>query len=106
MGVYRLIAPQMSSETLVKSAKNFLGPLLGTENEDLRTLLVTAKEYVTSGFDLNKTAERLFCHKNTVRYRVRRVHELLGGSLDEENFRESLALSARVLLLEGTLRKI
>ena len=106
MGVYRLIAPQMSSETLVKSAKNFLGPLLGTENEDLRTLLVTAKEYVTSGFDLNKTAEKLFCHKNTVRYRVRRVHELLGGSLDEENFRESLALSARVLLLEGTLRKI
>ncbi len=106
MGVYRLLAPQMSSETLAKSAKNFLEPLLGTEDEDLRTLLVTAKEYVTSGFDLNEAAEKLFCHKNTVRYRVRRIHDLLGGSLDEKNFRESLALSVRVLLLEGTLKII
>lgn len=104
MGVYRLLAPQMSSETLVKSAKSFLEPLLGTEDEDLRTLLVTAKEYVTSGFDLNEAAEKLFCHKNTVRYRVRRIHDLLGGSLDEKNFRESLALSVRVLLLEGELK--
>ena len=106
MGVYRLLAPQMSSETLVNSAKNFLEPLLGTEDEDIRNLQVTAKEYVISGFDLNEAAEKLFCHKNTVRYRVRRIHDLLGGSLDEENFRESLALSARVLLLEGTLREI
>ena len=59
-----------------------------------------------SGFDLNEAAEKLFCHKNTVRYRVRKIHDLLGGSLDEENFRESLALSVRVLLLEGTLRNI
>ncbi len=106
LGVYRLLAPQMSSEILVKSAKNFLEPLSGTGDEDVRTLLITAKEYVISGFDLNEAAEKLFCHKNTVRYRVRRIHELLGASLDEENFRESLALSVRVLLLEGTLRNI
>ncbi len=106
MGVYRLLAPQMSSDTLVNSAKRFLDPLLGSEDEDLRTLLVTAKEYVISGFDLNEAAEKLFCHKNTVRYRVRRIRDILGESLDEEDFRESLALSVRVLLMEGTLRKI
>ena len=106
MGVYRLLASQMSSETSVKSAKSFLEPLFGTEDADLRTLLVTAKEYVISGFDLNEAAEKLFCHKNTVRYRIRRIHELLGETLDEENFRESLALSVRVLLLEGSLREI
>ena len=106
MGVYGLLAPQMSSETLVKSAKKFLEPLSDPEDEDARTLLITAREYVTSGFDLNEAAEKLFCHKNTVRYRVRRIHDLLGGPLDEENFRESLALSVRVLLLEGTLREI
>ena len=54
----------------------------------------------------SETAEKLFCHKNTVRYRIRRIHELLGETLDEENFRESLALSVRVLLLEGSLREI
>ncbi len=106
MGVYRLLAPQMSSDTLVNSAKRFLDPLLGSEDEDLRTLLITAKEYVISGFDLNEAAEKLFCHKNTVRYRVRRIRDILGESLDEEDFRESLALSVRVLLMEGTLRKI
>ena len=106
IGVYRLLAPQMSSETLVKSAKKFLEPLSDPEDEDARTLLMTAREYVTSGFDLNEAADKLFCHKNTVLYRIRRIHDLLGGTLDEENFRESLALSVRVLLLEGTLREI
>ena len=105
-GVYRLLAAQMSSGKLAESAKEFMKPLLSSGDEDVRNLLLTAREYVTSGFDLNETAEKLFCHKNTVRYRIRRIHELLGETLDEENFRESLALSVRVLLLEGSLREI
>ena len=105
MGVYRLLAPEMSSGTLKDSAEDFMKPLL-KEDEDIRNLLMTAREFVVSGFDLNVTAEKLFCHKNTVRYRINRIHEMTGPDLDEENFRESLALSVRVLLLEGTLRKI
>lgn len=105
-GVYRLLAPQMSSGTLAESAREFMEPLLRADNEDTRTLLLTAREYVTSGFDLNETAEKLFCHRNTVRYRVRRIYDLLAGSRGEEDFRECLAISVRVLLLDGTLRNI
>ena len=105
-GIYGLLAPQMSSGTLVKSAKKFLGPLLKPGDEDLRILLLTAKEYVISGYDLNEAADKLFCHRNTVRYRLRRIHSMTGEFLDENDFRECLALSVRVLLLEGTLRNI
>ena len=105
LGVYKMLAPEMSSGKLADSAKEFLAPLFGDE-EDLLNLLITAREYVLSGCDLNLTADKLFCHKNTVRYRLKRIRDLLGPELSEEDFRESLMLAVRVLLLEGTLRLI
>ena len=105
MGVYKMLAPEMSGGRLTESAKAFLAPLFG-DGEDLLNLVITAKEYVLSGCDLNIAADKLFCHKNTVRYRLKRIQELLGPDLDEEDFTESLILAVRVLLLEGALRRI
>ncbi len=103
MGVYRLLAPEMSSGSLVRSSKDFLRPLTEEKAESVG-LMETAREYVLANCDLNEAAERLFCHKNTVRYRIKRIHEMTAPHLSEEEFRESLVLAVRVLLLEGTLR--
>ena len=71
--------------------------------DDGDSLLETAVTYVLSGCDLNRASEKLYCHKNTVRYRVKKIHDLIEPGSPEENFRESLMLAVRVLLLEGTL---
>ena len=105
MGVYRLLAPEMGSGKLIRSAKDFLRPLV-EEADETSDLLETAREYVLSNCDLNEAAGRLYCHKNTVRYRVRKIHEMTASQLSEEDFRESLVLAVRVLLLEGSLRNI
>ncbi len=101
IGIYRLIAPEMDSKTLTANAHEFMRPVMMTDDGD--SLLETAVTYVLSGCDLNRASEKLYCHKNTVRYRVKKIHDLIEPGSPEENFRESLMLAVRVLLLEGTL---
>jgi DNA-binding PucR family transcriptional regulator len=102
MGVYRLLAPEMNSPTLLHNAEAFLRPLLEhteEDEEDRSMLLETTLAYVKAYKNVNLAAEMLFCHKNTVRYRMQRVHELLAPSLSENDFRECLTLSVLVVTL-------
>lgn len=59
-----------------------LGPLLGQTRSDA-VLRTTALAYLRSGFNVELTAEALFVHPNTVRYRVSRIEELLGHRIAE-----------------------
>ena len=101
MGIYRLLAPEMSSRTLVSNVESFLAPLLEGEHgeEDRALLMETAVAYVRAYGNLNEAAERLYCHKNTVRYRLRRIHEILAPTVSEEDFLECLNLAVLVLTL-------
>jgi DNA-binding PucR family transcriptional regulator len=45
------------------------------------TLLETVKRYVENDLRLEQTAEQMFLHVNTVRYRLRRFEEMTGTSL-------------------------
>jgi DNA-binding PucR family transcriptional regulator len=49
-------------------------PLVGGRD----TLVETLSAYNDSGRSLEATARRLFCHPNTVRYRLRQVGDLTG----------------------------
>ncbi|GAB4004278.1 PucR family transcriptional regulator [Nocardioides ultimimeridianus] len=59
-----------------------LAPLLsGTKGED--GLRETALTYLRSGLNVDATADRLFVHPNTVRYRISRIEEQLGHRISE-----------------------
>lgn len=42
----------------------------------------TLRAYYASGASVSKTAEALFLHRNSVRYRLDRVRALFGGDID------------------------
>jgi DNA-binding PucR family transcriptional regulator len=44
----------------------------------------TLRTYLDSDLDVSRTAEALYVHPNTVRYRLRRISELTG--LDAQSF--------------------
>ena len=46
-------------------------------------LLRTVVRYLAMDMDVARTAESLFLHGNTVRYRLRKAEELVGGRLSE-----------------------
>jgi hypothetical protein len=68
-----------------------IGPLLGS-SENLRMLRLTALTYLRRRMSTEATAAELFVHKNTVRYRISRVEELLGHPLAEKAAQVELAL--------------
>lgn len=65
-------------------------------------LLTTLWAYLDNGRSLEATARELFVHPNTVRYRLKRVSEIIGW--DATGPRESLMLHAALILgaIQGT----
>jgi DNA-binding PucR family transcriptional regulator len=68
-----------------------IGELCGAD-KNLALVRETALVYLTQRQNVEATAERLFVHKNTVRYRLARAEELLGHPLNERAAHVELAL--------------
>jgi PucR C-terminal helix-turn-helix domain/GGDEF-like domain len=72
-------APDAAAEL----ARTVLGPVLDLPAPDRSTLLGTLRAWFDAGGSAVETGKRLYCHPNTVRYRLRRLQEHTGRSLDD-----------------------
>lgn len=75
------------------------GPLARLEAYDLEhqaNLVETLDCWLQQFGDVTSTAERLHVHKNTLRYRLRRIEEVSGVALDDAEERFELMLEFRV----------
>lgn len=68
-----------------------IGELCGAE-KNLAQIRETTLTYLTSQLNVAATAERLYVHRNTVRYRLSRAEELLGHPLADRAAHVELAL--------------
>ena len=64
-------------------ARAVLGPVLDLPAQDRSTLLETLRAWFEAGGSAAETGKRIYCHPNTVRYRLRRLQEHTGRSLDD-----------------------
>ena len=60
-----------------------LGRVLELPPDDRTALLATAQGWFDHGGSAERAGEALYCHPNTVRYRLRRLQELTGRTLTE-----------------------
>ena len=82
-------------------AEQVLGSVLRLPPQDRGTLLDTLNAYIDQEGSAEHAAEVLFCHPNTVRYRLRRLQELTGRSLTDPNGIAELATAAVALRLSS-----
>lgn len=97
-GIYRLIIPNMHSQTMAVYMEDYLAPIFEEEDKD-GELLRTAIEYIFAKGDTIETAERLYCHKNTIRYRIGKLQEKLDPDSNEKEFYQNLAAAIKIYLL-------
>lgn len=92
-----------SGEALERFCQSVLGPLDRPEVKNREVLLETLQVYLECQGNVLATAERLYIHRNTLRYRLKRIEEILGRDLESPDERLSLwlALKARVLVKAG-----
>jgi phosphoglycolate phosphatase-like HAD superfamily hydrolase len=72
-------APDAAGE-LVRAV---LGPVLDLPAQDRSSLLSTLQAWFDAGGSAVETGKRIYCHPNTVRYRLRRLQEHTGRSLED-----------------------
>lgn len=100
LGIYRLLFPLYGEQTLLDFYQETLGPLLDADNRSNQALLETLEGFFRCNGNLSETARAMHLHRNSLLYRLGRIEELLGRSLEDAELRLSLqiALKIRVLL--------
>src|SRR5215469_16959208 len=70
-----------SMDTTRRVVRRVLGNVLCLPEDERTTLLDTAAAWLNAGGSARDAARTLYCHENTVRYRMRRLEERLGHDL-------------------------
>jgi purine catabolism regulator len=98
LGVLRLIfALQAADEAALHDfAHDTLTPLIRADAHHEDALLTTLAAYFAANGNLTGAARDLDLHRNTLMYRLRRIEELLGASLDDADLRLALHLALKI----------
>ncbi|MGY0230676.1 PucR family transcriptional regulator [Longispora urticae] len=80
-------------ETTRRAVNRILGGVLSLPEGDRTTLLSTARAWLDAHGSAAAAAQSLYCHQNTVRYRMRRLEEYLRGPLDNPKIVAELAMA-------------
>jgi purine catabolism regulator len=83
--------------------RELLGPLQRYDREHHGDLVKTLNAYLRHGGNATRTANALYLHRNSLRYRLARIQALTGLDPDDPDMRLALQV-ALVLLAEGGLR--
>ncbi|QXV55692.1 CdaR family transcriptional regulator [Amycolatopsis sp. TNS106] len=86
-------------EASVQLAHHVLRPILDLPGDDRNVLLLTLRAWFECQGSTKLTSERMFCHPNTIRHRLKRISEELGRSLTDPADIAELGAALRALHL-------
>ena len=101
IGPYALMHIPDDLQSLGEYYRHVLGPI-ERDFETGPTLLGTLEAYFATDCSLDRTARSLYVHKNTVRYRLRKISKLTGLDLNkfEDRVLLYLALKAKSVVAQ------
>jgi sugar diacid utilization regulator len=102
-GAYRLLLPAMSEDPaeLERFYEETVAPLVAYDDQYETDLLATVETFLDNDGNVTPTAESLFTHRHTVRYRLERVKELSGHDIFSTEGREKLSLGLKAMRVLG-----
>ena len=80
IGFYRMLMSYENTAPMQQFANEVLSPVIQYERKAHTQLLETMWAYFECDCNLQRTADKLFSHKNTVKYRLQRVEQITGKS--------------------------
>jgi PucR family transcriptional regulator, purine catabolism regulatory protein len=100
LGSYQLLLALQSHDALRRFCDSILGPIEAMENAYGGELLRSLQVFIEANGQWERAARQLFCHRHTLRYRIRKIEELTGRDLESaiDRIEFYLALRARTLL--------
>jgi len=102
-GAYRLLLPAMSEDPaeLQRFYAETVEPLVAYDDQYETDLVQTVEAFLEADGNVAGTAQRLFTHRHTIRYRLERVRELSGLDMGSTDGREKLSLGLKAMRVLG-----
>ena len=102
-GSYRLLLPAMSEDPgeLERFYEETVAPLSAYDEQYETDLVTTIEAYLENDGNVTPTADQLFTHRHTIRYRLERVKELCGHDITSTEGREKLGLGLKAMRVLG-----
>ena len=102
-GAYRLLLPAMSEDPgeLERFYAETIAPLAAYDDQYETELVATVETYLDNDGNVAATAQRLFTHRHTIRYRLERVRDLCGHDVSATEGREKLGLGLKAMRVLG-----
>ena len=100
LGAFQLLLSLQDDEALRLYCDSVLGPLEDASGEYGDELIRSLEAFIEQNGQWERAARELFCHRHTLRYRIRRVEQLTGRDLSiaRDRIEFWLALRARELV--------
>jgi sugar diacid utilization regulator len=102
-GAYRLLLPAMCDDPgeLRRFFAETVEPLVKYDDQYETDLLNTVDTFLAADGNVAGTAQRLFTHRHTIRYRLERVKDLTGLDCSSTDGREKLSLGLKSMRVLG-----
>ncbi|MEA2347024.1 MAG: hypothetical protein QOG62_811 [Thermoleophilaceae bacterium] len=102
-GAYRLLLPAMSEDPLElqRFYDETVAALVAYDDEYETELLRTLETFLDNDGSIANSAEQLFTHRHTIRYRLERARDITGLDVSSSDGRERLSLGLKTMRVLG-----
>jgi PucR family transcriptional regulator, purine catabolism regulatory protein len=102
-GAYRLLLPAMSEDPaeLERFYSETVEPLVAYDEQYETELVSTVETYLENDGNVAASAQQLYTHRHTIRYRLERARELCGHDVTSTEGREKLGLGLKAMRVLG-----
>ena len=95
LGSFQLLLSLQDDDALRLFCDSILGPIEASEGPYGGELMRSLEAFIEENGQWERAARRLYCHRHTLRYRIRRVEELTGRNLGSARDRIEFWLALR-----------
>jgi purine catabolism regulator len=95
LGSFQLLLSLQDDEALRLFCDSILGPIEAGDGHYGGELMRSLEAFIEENGQWERAARRLYCHRHTLRYRIRRVEELTGRNLGSARDRIEFWLALR-----------
>ncbi|MCH4886302.1 hypothetical protein EZV73_01920 [Acidaminobacter sp. JC074] len=98
IGIYKMLIHMSKDASVIQSSRDVVALVKDYDDMYKSSILETFSVYLKNSCDVQKTADLMFVHKNTVRYRLKKIETIIDNV--NNDCMDQLSLALRILWLE------
>jgi hypothetical protein len=99
IGIYQILLPFIDHDYMRNYSTQIIETLKAYDQKHHTQLFETALVYIKSDQNIKTTAKKLFQHDNTIRYRLKKIKEVLHMEHLQGSFYEQLSIAIKIHML-------